>query len=596
MTLALNDRLLLLDALRPPAGMELDAAVGTSFTLDLAALLAIPVSASVREGGEESAVEGADVLETIRRHAQSTVLFCQAGAISVPPRYRPAMTFVEQTVVEVRRPTGGLFHPKTWVVRFATPSGAQHHRVLVMSRNLTFDRSWDVIVSLDEVPSARERCDVRGMVRFLRFLPTEARDLAPAQSELLKDVTTTLSKACLGVPDGFLRASFVPLGIGRGGSWPFHDSCDHALAVSPFLGGTAPRRFLASAKSWAGVVARPESLDAAQAHVGDAFPFRIKPSVISAEEATEDELSATDQGTSDGGALRGLHAKFYVQDRGDSSTVWFGSANLTQAAFAPNVEMLVQLTGDRRLVGVDALVGWNDKKRLSSLIEPHDYRAARDDDPEEGLSAFAALGYSLASASVTLHLAKTKTDELWNAHLTLGWTDWPVAVEVHARMLSLDSWQAVLSGTAEWTGVPLTKLTPFVVIRMVSDEHAHQLLVRAQLSGDPPHRRAAVLAAAINSREDFLRYLASLLRGGEHLMLDSAAAGDASSAPWLRSMGADRVLEDLMTTASRTPQRLTALDTILAELAKTEAGRAIVPAEFWSLWESVRVAARNVRS
>ncbi|CAN5415678.1 hypothetical protein BH20CHL6_BH20CHL6_08760 [soil metagenome] len=38
-----DDRRLLLDALRPPAGYELDQAVGTSYSLDLTSLLAAPL-------------------------------------------------------------------------------------------------------------------------------------------------------------------------------------------------------------------------------------------------------------------------------------------------------------------------------------------------------------------------------------------------------------------------------------------------------------------------------------------------------------------------------------------------------------------------
>ena len=108
--LRLDQTALLLDALRPPQGMEIDIAVGTTFTLDLTALLTIPVAASfdaMTEGAEP-----ADLLETIRRYSERTVLFCQAGAVSVPSHYRSAHTLIEDTVVEVKKPDAGIFHPK----------------------------------------------------------------------------------------------------------------------------------------------------------------------------------------------------------------------------------------------------------------------------------------------------------------------------------------------------------------------------------------------------------------------------------------------------------------------------------------------------
>src|SRR3954454_4413963 len=44
--LAPADRRLLLDALAPPLGYELDEAIGTSYTLDLLALLRVPLAAT----------------------------------------------------------------------------------------------------------------------------------------------------------------------------------------------------------------------------------------------------------------------------------------------------------------------------------------------------------------------------------------------------------------------------------------------------------------------------------------------------------------------------------------------------------------------
>lgn len=600
MTLALNDRLLLLDALRPPAGMALDAAVGTSFTLDLAALLAIPVSATLwRDDGRADDEDGVDVLETIRRYARSTVLFCQAGAISVPPRYRPALTFVEQTVVEVEPPTGGLFHPKTWVVRFASPTGRRHHRVLVMSRNLTFDRAWDVVVRLDEEhnPESRPDCDVSGLTRFLRYVPTRARRaLTSEQRELVDDLTGTVGRVKFAVPADFDSAALVPLGIGRITPWPFHTTCDHVLAVSPFLGGATAKRLLAGGTRWRGVLSRPASLDAVQHDLtsAGAEAFRLRTSVLSAEESVDNEPLG-DGGSS---AMRGLHAKFYVQDIGDRSTVWFGSANLTQAGFTRNVEVQVRLTGPCSSVGVDALVGWNGKARLGSIVEPHEYGDEREGEPEEGLSDLARLGYALASGQATVDLEPTGEDD-FSAWLTLDDHDLPDGIRLEARLLSLKQAQPVQAGTASWEHVPLVAVTPFVVLSLRSDHDTHHLLVRADLRGDPGHRRGAVLAAAIRSRADFLRYLASLLQpfGAGHPDLGDVEAD--GGAAWLAAMRSDRVLEDLMTTASRSPERLRSLDATLTELQKTEPGKAVVPEEFWSLWKAVRSVpsvAKAVRS
>ena len=87
--LGTRERTLLLDSLRPPAGYRLRRAVGTSFTLDLIALLTAPLAFTFFDAHDEDGAPVADpvaLLEALRRHAEKVSLFCQAGAIGVPGR------------------------------------------------------------------------------------------------------------------------------------------------------------------------------------------------------------------------------------------------------------------------------------------------------------------------------------------------------------------------------------------------------------------------------------------------------------------------------------------------------------------------------
>jgi hypothetical protein len=52
-------------------------------------------------------------------------------------------------VVEVKAPNGGLFHPKIWLLRYTSETEAPAYRFLCLSRNMTFSRSWDLILRLD---------------------------------------------------------------------------------------------------------------------------------------------------------------------------------------------------------------------------------------------------------------------------------------------------------------------------------------------------------------------------------------------------------------------------------------------------------------
>ena len=154
-----DDRHELLAALQPPAGFSLDRAVGTTFSLDLQALLTAPVAFALLEAEREEDGLGATViLEAIRRNATRIDVFCQAGQIAMPERYRPLLAYVEEVVHEVTPETEGrVFHPKLWVIRFQSADGERCYRVLCLSRNLTFDRSWDTVLRLEGRPARRSR-------------------------------------------------------------------------------------------------------------------------------------------------------------------------------------------------------------------------------------------------------------------------------------------------------------------------------------------------------------------------------------------------------------------------------------------------------
>ncbi len=117
-----DQRHLLVDLLRPDPGYSLDAAIGTTFTLDLHSLMQVPVAFLHQAGlprDEDGNVDPLAVLETLRRFSDKLTVFTQAGHIKLPNKRLRLAALLEPCVVEVgARLEGGLFHPKVWVLRF----------------------------------------------------------------------------------------------------------------------------------------------------------------------------------------------------------------------------------------------------------------------------------------------------------------------------------------------------------------------------------------------------------------------------------------------------------------------------------------------
>ena len=164
----------------------------------------------------------------------------------------------------------------------------------------------------------------------------------------------------------------------------------------------------------------------------------------------------------------------------------------------------------------------------------------------------------------------------------------PPGLDLDARLLSLPTPQRVVDSEVRWSALATTSITPFVVLGLSDGVARHELLVRAHLDGDPPHRRSAVLASCMSSPEDFLRYVLALLGG------DDPTAGEAGDEAWERTaigslLDPERVLEGLLAAASRSPRRLEHLARLIRELDRSEKGREIVPEDFRAVWDAVWV-------
>ena len=87
-----TNRLTLIDALRPPAAFRLESAVAVTFTLDLQALLEVPVALAhtgpdgiVSDGSQYEPIE---LLHALRSNASKISVFNQVGEIALSPSRR----------------------------------------------------------------------------------------------------------------------------------------------------------------------------------------------------------------------------------------------------------------------------------------------------------------------------------------------------------------------------------------------------------------------------------------------------------------------------------------------------------------------------
>jgi hypothetical protein len=604
-----ENRQLLFDALRPPEGHALDVAVGTTYSLDLMALLLTPMAFAMfeqDESGDADNVNPLALLEAVRRHADRTTIFCHAGAIAVPGSYRPALAFAEDCVVEVQpRQPGRLFHPKVWVLRFATAdSSPGHHRLLCLSRNLTFDRSWDTAVVLDEVTSGGAHPDIAPLTDFLASLPRMTlRPLPRDRKKQINSLIQTLRDVSFALPDGFDELRFWPLGISRKSSWPFPATSERSLVVSPFLDPGLLAR-LPGASRQSALLSRPESLDRAGQPALSHWSDLLVLDPAAANDEIAEAAPAPDVLTED--APRGLHAKTYVIEADRRGRVWTGSANATSAAFDGNVEFLVELGGPARSCGVNAFLQDRlDPPTLRSITMP--WTAAAEPtgvpDEEQVIWHLESLAQQLATHSLTVTVGDPESDARYPLALSFDPLDasedgraWPITLPADSHAVPLD----LSSGELSWGLVSLEAITPFVAVELTATAPAGDVItrgcvLRAELVGAPAKRRLRMLSQMLRTQRDVLRYLLFLLAdaGGPAGSLALAAQSRSVRTPHdVGETAADiPLLESLVRSVSREPETLDRVHRLINDLQDTEEGSTLIPAGFLDIWTPIWAAA-----
>jgi hypothetical protein len=587
--------------------------------LDLLTLLAAPLAFTLFDWEDKDGRPVMDplaLLEALRRHADSLVIFCQAGQIKLPPRDQRLLAYVEHSVFEVAAPTPhGLFHPKVWVLRFTTREGPVRYRVLCLSRNLTFDRSWDTVLSLEGELAERKNsfASNRQLAAFVAALPGLV--IRPPLPDRARKVIETFQDELLRVrfelPEGFDQLAFWPLGIPDMPRWPFAGRIDRLLVVSPFLAATTLKRL---AKEGTGhiLVSRTEELASLSGPTLKPFQIYTLSAAANGDPLDEDAPPASmPESTED--SLVGLHAKLYVADAGWEARVWTGSANATEAAFERNVEFLIELTGKKSQCGIDAFLGTGkDGKGVLALLEPFspaETPTALDPIQQQMEHLLDEARRALAAASLSARVTPDQGGGRY--HLTIergqgppptmpaGITmrAWPVTL----RAAAAASVQPDADPVADLGLVSFEALTSFFAFELVlSYEGRTSTLVfvlNLPLVGAPEDRPQRVLLSLLGDRQKLLRFLLLLL-AGTALDVASLVGPTAPNQPGSAASNGleNTLLESFIRALDQSPDKLDQVARLVADLRQTPDGQRLLPDGFESVWEPIWAARQRRKS
>lgn len=619
-----ENRALFIEAVRPPDGYRFDCGVGTTFSLDLVALLIMPFSLALLDikDVEDALQDPVILLECLQRYANCLTIFCQAGRIAIPPQHNTLYRYLEDMVVEVQAPRGGVFHPKVWVLRYVQAGQPPIYRFLCLSRNLTFDRSWDLMLRLEGLLTSRQRAfgPNNPLGEFIQMLPDLA--IHPVSARIREQIDLLqheVRRVDFQPPPPFhKKLAFHPSGIPhhfRGARLPQH--YNRALVISPFLSDRFLRRVAKQGTNHV-LVSRLDSLDSLQPATLRSFSHLYTFHEGALEEPADDFDDETGQEAPGYQTnLQDLHAKLLILERGWQTTWLIGSANATEAAFISdyhrNVEFMVELEGKKSRVGIDEILGDDTTEGVSlrSLLVPYQ---PPDKPVETDKDALAAerLADQVRDALIAanLHLdVRQSTPEQYTLTMQAGDGSklpdnqdvvvycWPATLPAqHKKFFPLQE------GQIEFSDLSTLALTPFMAFEITATageaRHTLRFVFNLPIYGLPEGRDDAVISAIVESQAKFLRFLRFILAEDSNLLADPTlwiSRGQRNGA--VPSFEEEMpLLEELMRALSQAPEKIDRINCLVERLQRTPQGKEVFPEGFDRLWKAILNARKDIHA
>jgi hypothetical protein len=334
------------------------------------------------------------------------------------------------------------------------------------------------------------------------------------------------------------------------------------------------------------LISRREALDDLPASALDAWQEVMVLSEAAIDEA-EDGIGGSD-----------LHAKLIALERGRRVTWYLGSANFTHAAYSGgNVEVIASINGPNDARGKTEGYGIAQFRETGflNLCEPYQRADVSPEDESLGQARkrLESARDLLCQASLSIQCKPAQKEWHW---MLDGGVEPPDGVDVRAWPVSIPEDQGrPLQASTSWQ-LPMSRLTAFVAfrLRVEADVDDIRFVLKLPTSGMPDGRVSRILKDLINTPERFLQFLRALLGGLEGMVeWATSEVGSSWEGGWGEALNAETLLEDLIRSAARDPDRLTPVRRLIEDLQDSEDGQTIVPEDFLELWRVVDETVRE---
>lgn len=388
-----SEHLIYGDILTPPSDFPvLEKAIATTYSLDISALVSCMVPLAFSDDVNSRLFQNkVSTLTALRNLSEKLVVFCDPGQIkTLKTRNQEFAILLEKMIIPVMLKQIGeiypSFHPKMWLLQFSNEKKEHSYRLIVLSRNISYDRCYDISLVLESFTERRgkgatERSfkKTRAILDYLLYLKTVS-EISQEQLKIIDELIKDMENEQVGFT--------IDNPIFDEDDWdiyPFYENTfrkdgklfektvlnnkegyKKILVMSPFLSKetlTSLQKALVkknSTEKRIKLITRQDSINGIDTdRLSDIDFYVLNPNAITGETSKiNDDLEVEQEeqnkeSISNEEKLHDIHAKIFLTESKDEKELFIGSANATNSAFKWNNELLIRLGTSHSSMTVD---------------------------------------------------------------------------------------------------------------------------------------------------------------------------------------------------------------------------------------------------
>ena len=578
-----NNRLDYGSILSPPNNYELDFAIGTTYTLDLDALVGASISLGLStEIDSDLNKNPIFLLEALRSTGDKVALFCESGQIKLPNKPTPLYILLEEMVFQVTNENNvkyskyASFHPKVWLIRYTNDENEILYRIIVLSRNLTFDRSWDLTFTMDGRKANKSSSKNNPVIKFIEYLSRYSTD--DDKTAKIHQIIDELQYVQFELNSPFEGFEFIVNGIDdsfaiQNQQLFTSNSLDKLLIMTPFLSKDVIEGFNSrkNPKSPATLITRLQSLDK-DLTLDNFDVYALKDEIVDGESLISGE---TEEFTK-----QDIHAKMYVVEKTKYTDLYLGSLNASHNALYGNIEFIIKLWARKRRFNINKVLkevfnGEADgPDNPFQLIDLNNLKLGESDENNLNL---------VVKGIVRLTAAAKIIENGAKYDIELEFENDCDKYDITVNPL-LSNKTREFSRRMVFKELDKTQLSEFFVITVSKDDETVRRVIKISVDNLPEDRQKEVVSKVINDKTAFIRYVAFLL-GDEYILSSIEEEGESpGDTPKGFIIQLPELYEKMLKSAMYAPEKFQEIEFLIKTLSDDD----VIPEGFDELYNTFK--------